>query len=160
MEGQHTSGSGTVGGGPSDGVGSRHEASLADRAVLGDAGDAVSDALDQVAQLAGQEELIRSTHERSRHAAQRSQAAADRQAAVTQLAAAEAEIAGLRQALVHRGVIGEAVGIIMATERINDEEAFQRLVRMSQSEHIKLRDLAAHLVAQAMRTWTTDTRDD
>jgi hypothetical protein len=34
------------------------------------------------------------------------------------------------------------------------------LVRTSQSEHTKLRDLAGHLVAQAERSWTTHTSDD
>lgn len=123
--------------------------------MLGDAQDVVSLAQDEVAEQA---ELARGVQERSRHAAQRSQASEDRRAAVADLAAADAEIAALRTALAQRAIIGQAVGIIMATERVDAQEAFSRLVRKSQSANVKVRDLAPQLVAQATRSWTADDR--
>jgi AmiR/NasT family two-component response regulator len=44
----------------------------------------------------------------------------------------------------------------MATQHIDAEEAFTRLVSMSQSAHVKIRDLAPRVVEQSLRSWTRD----
>ena len=49
---------------------------------------------------------------------------------------------GARAALETRDVIGQAKGILMARHKLNAEEAFDLLRRTSQSQHVKLRDLA------------------
>ena len=56
---------------------------------------------------------------------------------------------GMRNALQSRAVIDQAMGIVMADRHCSAEEAFEHLVRLSSSQHVKLRDLAATLV---MRT--------
>lgn len=56
---------------------------------------------------------------------------------------------GMRNALQSRAVIDQAKGIVMADRHCSAEEAFEHLVRLSSSQHVKLRDLAATLV---MRT--------
>jgi len=53
----------------------------------------------------------------------------------------------LRRALTSRGVIGVAKGILMATSNIDEDEAFAMLVRASQRENIKLRDICKRIVA-------------
>jgi ANTAR domain len=50
-------------------------------------------------------------------------------------------------ALQTRGQIGKAVGITMERYDLNDVQAFQYLVRCSQDSNIKLRDIAAEIVA-------------
>jgi GAF domain-containing protein len=55
-------------------------------------------------------------------------------------------VAQLDQAVVSRGVIGTAKGILMERFGIGDDEAFQRLVRSSQDTNIKLVDVAQWLV--------------
>jgi GAF domain-containing protein len=50
-----------------------------------------------------------------------------------------------------RAVIDQAKGIIMADERLTDEEAFQRLTTLSQHANIKLRDVAHRLVEERSR---------
>ena len=52
----------------------------------------------------------------------------------------------LQQALVTRGVIGQAQGILMERERITADQAFNVLRRASQTLNIKLRDVAQTLV--------------
>jgi GAF domain-containing protein len=47
-----------------------------------------------------------------------------------------------------RAVIEQAKGIVMAQQRCTPEEAFDILVRLSQSTHRKLRDVAASVVEQ------------
>ncbi|MEV6620988.1 GAF and ANTAR domain-containing protein [Amycolatopsis sp. NPDC051106] len=59
----------------------------------------------------------------------------------------------LQTALETRGVIEQAKGVIMAARRIPADEAFQVLVAQSQNGNIKLRDLAARLIANLL----TDT---
>jgi transcriptional regulator with GAF, ATPase, and Fis domain len=51
-------------------------------------------------------------------------------------------IAGLREALVARDVIGQAKGILMATRHVDADAAFGLLVRASQTHNIKLRSIA------------------
>ncbi len=50
---------------------------------------------------------------------------------------------GLHQALATRDVIGQAKGIIMATEGLGSQDAFTRLQRLSQQDNRPLRDVAA-----------------
>lgn len=60
--------------------------------------------------------------------------------------ALEAEVAQLREALDSRTVIGQATGIYMERFRVPNDAAFAMLVRMSQAENRKLRDIAAGIV--------------
>ena len=55
---------------------------------------------------------------------------------------------GLRDARESRAAIEQAKGIIMATSRCSPDAAFDMLVRASQRENRKLRDVAAELVAR------------
>lgn len=54
--------------------------------------------------------------------------------------------AGLRQALTTRAVIEQAKGKLMATEGCTDDEAFAIMVRASQRQNVKLREIARRLV--------------
>ena len=54
----------------------------------------------------------------------------------------------LAEAMRSRAVIEQAKGILMADERITSDEAFERLARVSQHANMKLRDVAARLVAE------------
>jgi GAF domain-containing protein len=56
------------------------------------------------------------------------------------------QIDQLKQALETRQVIGQAVGIIMASRRVTEDEAFEILVRISQDANIKIRDIARRVV--------------
>lgn len=53
----------------------------------------------------------------------------------------------LRHALTSRAIIDRAVGIVMAQQRCDADEAFGILRRGSQHRNIKLRDLAAEMVS-------------
>ena len=55
----------------------------------------------------------------------------------------------LAAALQSSRTIGKAIGLTMERFELDDEEAFARLVRLSQESNVKLRDLAAHLVKQS-----------
>jgi AmiR/NasT family two-component response regulator len=57
------------------------------------------------------------------------------------------EVDGLRRALASRAVIAKAIGILMERHGIDDEQSFAYLVRMSQNQNIKLRLVAAGVVA-------------
>lgn len=52
----------------------------------------------------------------------------------------------LEEALLTRTVIGQATGLLMAQEGLTSEEAFARLVRVSQNANLKLRDIAQRYV--------------
>ncbi len=52
----------------------------------------------------------------------------------------------LEEALETRTVIGQAIGLLMAQEAFTSDEAFQKLVGVSQNSNIKLRDIAQRLV--------------
>ncbi|GAA3500152.1 GAF and ANTAR domain-containing protein [Streptomyces prasinosporus] len=54
--------------------------------------------------------------------------------------------ADVRTALLSRSVIDQAIGILMARERIDADRALERLRRASQGRNIKLRDLCAQVV--------------
>ena len=68
-------------------------------------------------------------------------------------------IAGLRRAVTSRDVIGQAKGILMQRDGVDDEGAFALLVEASQSTNIKLVDVAAWLVGQAVRGPAPSTPD-
>jgi len=55
----------------------------------------------------------------------------------------------LREALESRAVIDQAKGILMALRGISAEDAFAVLVKESQRENVKLRDVAAEFVARS-----------
>ena len=55
----------------------------------------------------------------------------------------------LAAALQTSRTIGKAIGLTMERFDLDDEEAFERLARLSQKSNLKLRDLAAHLVKQS-----------
>ncbi|MFI7014235.1 ANTAR domain-containing protein [Streptomyces sp. NPDC050164] len=54
----------------------------------------------------------------------------------------------VRTALLSRSVIDQAIGILMARERIDARDALERLRRASQHRNVKLRDLCGQLVAK------------
>ena len=62
------------------------------------------------------------------------------------LAAAEAKITHLELALESARVIGAAVGIVMALQKVTYDDAFATLVRASQHQNRKLRDIADEVV--------------
>jgi AmiR/NasT family two-component response regulator len=80
--------------------------------------------------------------------------------AIADLFAAHAAIAlgqvhqreGLRQALQSRKVIGQAIGILMERYDMNEDRAFDFLLRTSSHANIKLRDVAARLVDESNTT--------
>lgn len=55
----------------------------------------------------------------------------------------------LREAMSSRAAIEQAKGVIMAAAGCSADEAFDRLVRMSQTSHRKLRDVAHDVVMKA-----------
>jgi hypothetical protein len=54
----------------------------------------------------------------------------------------------LNQALGTRKVISQAIGIVMKRFGLDEDRAFQFLVRVSRNGNIKLRDIAYDLVAE------------
>ena len=81
-----------------------------------------------------------------RMAAQR---AANALAAAVHLSGAR-EVAGqMEQAMASRAVIEQAKGVLMARHAIDESVAFQLLRHQSQEQNLKLRTLAAQLVAEA-----------
>lgn len=59
--------------------------------------------------------------------------------------------ARLGEAMKSSAVIEQAKGIIMAAQHCDDKAAFDLLVRASQRENVKLRDIAARIVAETIR---------
>jgi len=57
----------------------------------------------------------------------------------------------LDQAMQARSTIEQAKGILMGAQRCGPDEAFQLLVRASQRENVKLRDIAARIVAETAK---------
>lgn len=55
----------------------------------------------------------------------------------------------LNSALITRRVIGQATGIIMARFQVSDERAFSYLTRLSNTQNVKLREIAERIVAEA-----------
>jgi GAF domain-containing protein len=58
--------------------------------------------------------------------------------------------AQLQQALVNRGVIDQAMGIIMSRTGLTADEAFDKLRQRSQLDNLKLAEVARQLVSQAV----------
>jgi GAF domain-containing protein len=67
------------------------------------------------------------------------------------LANAQERTSRLQRALDSRAVIDQAIGIIRSRSGVGAEVAFDRLVRMSQAENIKLQVIAQRLVEEAVR---------
>jgi GAF domain-containing protein len=67
------------------------------------------------------------------------------------LAEREERDRNLETALRSRSIIDQAMGVIMAQARISADEAFEILRRRSQAANIKLRDIAASVIAEATR---------
>lgn len=59
------------------------------------------------------------------------------------------EIENLKVALLSRATIEQAKGILMGTTRCKPDEAFEMLIRASQRENVKLRDIALRIVEHA-----------
>jgi GAF domain-containing protein len=57
----------------------------------------------------------------------------------------------MRQAMRSRAVIDQAIGVLLADGGRTPDEAFQLLVRVSQRENRKLRDIAASIVERAVQ---------
>ena len=57
----------------------------------------------------------------------------------------------LQEALRTRAVIDQAIGIVRSRSGGTEQEAFERLSRISQTEHIKLSEVAERLVDEAVR---------
>ncbi|NIK62449.1 GAF and ANTAR domain-containing protein [Kribbella shirazensis] len=57
------------------------------------------------------------------------------------------EIHNLQEAVRTRGLIGQAVGIVMERYNLSDERAFAFLTRLSQDGNVKLRTVAERLIA-------------
>jgi hypothetical protein len=73
------------------------------------------------------------------------------QAAVTlsnakKLVATSSKVEQLEQGLETRTMIGQATGLLMAQEDLTSEQAFQKLVFVSQNANVKLRDIAQRYV--------------
>lgn len=74
------------------------------------------------------------------------------QAAVTvsnlqDLTAKQLQVGQLEEGLQTRTMIGQATGLLMAQEGLTSDEAFQKLVKVSQASNVKLRDIAQRYVA-------------
>jgi AmiR/NasT family two-component response regulator len=57
----------------------------------------------------------------------------------------------LKEALRTRDMIGQAKGILMAREGLDEDAAFRLLIRASQRTNAKLRDVARKVVESAAR---------
>jgi hypothetical protein len=68
-----------------------------------------------------------------------------------------AEIDHLTAALTNRGLIGQAVGVLVATHRMSPEAAWQALSRTSQETNVKVARLAPVLVEIASGVTPLDT---
>lgn len=96
-------------------------------------------------------ELLRPDVGLEARVAQLAERAAGALAVGLRLAEERHENSGLRSALMSRSVIDQAIGILVAQQRGSVEEAFALLRQTSQSRNIKLRDVAAQIVASAQR---------
>ncbi|WP_328351238.1 GAF and ANTAR domain-containing protein [Mycobacterium sp. NBC_00419] len=67
------------------------------------------------------------------------------------LASTRHRTAQLQSALGSRAVIDQAIGIIRSRSGATAQEAFERLTRISQTEHIKLAEVAEQIVDEAVR---------
>jgi transcriptional regulator with GAF, ATPase, and Fis domain len=84
-------------------------------------------------------------------AAQLADRAAGALAVGLRIAEEHSENTNLRVALTSRSVIDQAIGILIAQQRCSVQDAFALLRQASQGRNIKLRDVAAQIVASAQR---------
>lgn len=89
----------------------------------------------------------RSANARGRAAQDRQRAASARGLAASRDEDSQRELAGLKHALEPRLQIGQAEGVLMERHNLDPDAAFRMLVRLSQETHIKMRDVAARIVA-------------
>jgi GAF domain-containing protein len=75
------------------------------------------------------------------------------------LSRAQERAAQLQRALTSRAVIDQAIGIVRSRWGGSAEEAFGRLVQISQHENVKLRIVAERLVEEAVRRANTRHRE-
>lgn len=64
------------------------------------------------------------------------------------LMAKDMHVSQLEEGLQSRTMIGQATGLLMAQEGLTSDEAFQKLVHVSQTSNIKLRDIAQRYVEE------------
>jgi GAF domain-containing protein len=57
------------------------------------------------------------------------------------------DLAGLRTAMKSRAVIEQAKGVLIERYRLTEDQAFAVLIRSSQTNNVKVRDIADHLVS-------------
>ena len=69
---------------------------------------------------------------------------------LARLAALESENEHLRMAIDSGRRIGAAIGVMMATDKVVYEDAFQTLSRLSQATNQKLRDVAEYVLLTGM----------
>lgn len=62
------------------------------------------------------------------------------------LLAKDEQVGQLEEGLQSRTMIGQATGLLMAQEGLSSDEAFQKLVHVSQNANIKLREIAQRYV--------------
>jgi hypothetical protein len=62
------------------------------------------------------------------------------------------EIQNLREAVRTRGMIGQAVGIVMERYQLSDDRAFAFLTRLSQDGNLKLRAIAEQIIATSKQS--------
>lgn len=58
----------------------------------------------------------------------------------------QAEVEQLSEGIKTRTIIGQATGLLMAQDGLTSEEAFQKLVQISQKTNVKLREIASSYV--------------
>lgn len=61
------------------------------------------------------------------------------------------ELDTLKEAVGSRQIIGEAIGIVIERYGLMEERAFEFLIRLSQTSNVKLREVAAEIVANSTR---------
>lgn len=88
-----------------------------------------------------------SADDRREAADQRLRAANDRHRSAADATHATDQAEQLRKGLESRTVIGQAQGMLMQRYDVSADTAFGMLVKLSQVQHIKLRDVAGNLVA-------------
>jgi GAF domain-containing protein len=65
----------------------------------------------------------------------------------------------LNDALTNRATIDQALGIVMSRTGVSTEEAFDRLRAISQTEHLKVAEVARRIVVEAVRRAQSRHRD-
>jgi hypothetical protein len=88
---------------------------------------------------------LESGHEQARRFAERAAATVN---VALHIEREQQSAADVRVALLSRSVIDQAIGILMARERVDAQRALERLRRASQDRNVKLRDLCTDLVTR------------